>query len=87
MTTSIYPGANVQIMETFNEDDGDNAPAPCPDLITHVAMNKMTKHDGHTVLAAIEDVRQREVHPQQLLADTHYGSNQNVSEMADQGVG
>lgn len=79
-------GYMVQVMETFAEDDRDDPPAPRPDLITHVAMNKMTQHDGHALPAAIEDVQQREVQPQQLLADTHYGSNQNISEMADQGV-
>ena len=79
-------GYMVQIMETFAQDDGDDAPAPCPDLITHVAMNKMTVHDGHRLAPAIEDVRQRQVQPQQLLADTHYGSNQNMREMTEQGI-
>lgn len=79
-------GYLVQIMETFAEDDGDEAPAPCPDLITHVAVNKMTGHDAQALAPAVEDVQQRQVQPQQLLADTHYGSNENVREMSEQGV-
>lgn len=79
-------GYMVQIMETFAEDDGDDPPAACPDLITHVAMNKMTVHDGHTLEAAIDDVEQRDIQPQQLLADTHYGSNENMRDMTEREI-
>jgi hypothetical protein len=46
----------------------------------------MTAHDGHRLTPAIEDVQQRQVHPQQVLADTHYGSNENVQAMMEQGI-
>ena len=76
-------GYTVQIMETYLEDDepaegngaeGKQEPAK-PDLITHVAVGKMTQHDRDAIEPALEDVGKRGVKPEELLADSHYGSN------------
>lgn len=76
-------GYLVQIMETYVEDDGrggtdapndPQSPAK-PDLITHVAVGRMTTHDQDALQPALEDVAQRGVKPEELLADSHYGSN------------
>jgi hypothetical protein len=71
-------GYMVQIMETYAED-GQRADAPCtstppPDVITHVAIHKMTQHDGHALEPALTDTRQRHLQPTQLLGESHYGS-------------
>lgn len=55
-------GYNVQIMETYGEDDAaagfcENAPA-IPDLILHVAVGKLTEHDSTALEPAIADVRE-----------------------------
>jgi len=72
-------GYLVQIMETFAEDDSteqrDSQP-PKPDLITHVAVNKLTMHDKDALEPALDDTDQRGVKPKELLADSHYGSNE-----------
>src|SRR5262249_23829318 len=56
-------GYMVQIMETYAEDDQrpdeTSASIPPPDLITHVAVHKMTQHDGHALEPALTDTRQR----------------------------
>ncbi len=78
-------GYTVQVMETYQEDDGDDAPSQ-PDLITHVAVHKMTVHDGHQLKPAMTDVAERDAGPQVLLADSHYGSTPNVQQAAEQGV-
>lgn len=79
-------GYAAQILETYQEDDGDEAGPRQPDLITHVAVHKMTKHDSQQLAPALADVRQRGLTPVQVLADSHYGSTANVAQAADQGV-
>jgi Transposase domain (DUF772) len=72
-------GYLVQIMETFNEDDSteqkDSEPSK-PDLITHVAVDQLTMHDQDALEPALDDTGQRGVKPKELLADSHYGSNE-----------
>lgn len=77
-------GYLVQIMETYVEDDApaDDAASTArseprkPDLITHVAVGRMTEHDQDAIEPAMEDVGERGVKPKELLADSHYGSNE-----------
>ncbi len=79
-------GYLVQIMETFVEDDSpsDNpdsseqgaAPPSPPDLITHVAVDPLTMHDQDALKPALDDTDTRHIKPQELLADSHYGSTE-----------
>ena len=88
------PGYMVQIMETYVEDGGpaetdapDDQQKPAkPDLITHVAVGKMTMHDQDAIEPALEDVAQRGVKPEELLADSHYGSNDCLDKGRRHGV-
>jgi Transposase DDE domain/Transposase domain (DUF772) len=82
-------GYAVQIMETYAEDDtatGATATGATateqsqPDLITHVAVYKMTQHDSQALAPAIADVRSRQRCPAQLLGDSHYGSTESVEQ-------
>lgn len=82
-------GYLVQIMETFAEDDSstesDDSSSP-PDLITHVAVGKMTVHDQDALVPAIQDAAKRDVKPEELLADSHYGSNESIAKGKELGV-
>lgn len=74
-------GYMAQIVETYAEDDGPDTgtdPRP-PDLITHVAVHKMTVHDGHRLPDALDDLAARSLTPKVLLADSHYGSTENIA--------
>ena len=74
-------GYMAQIVETYAEDDGpahETAPRS-PDLITHVAVHKMTVHDGHRLPDALNDLADRSLTPKVLLADSHYGSADNMT--------
>lgn len=81
-------GYMAQIMESYQEDDdaSDEPVASKPDLITHVAVHKMTVHDGDRLDPALDDVRQRQLTPDLLLGDSHYGSNENIREANDGGT-
>jgi hypothetical protein len=93
-------GYTVQIMETYTpqppaahqpqEAAGDGqSPAQQPlkpDLVTHVAIGKMTEYDGAAVMPALEDTASRGIAPKQMLGDTHYGLEDNRQQAAAKGV-
>ena len=74
-------GYMAQIVETYVEDDGPahETASRVPDLITHVAVHKMTVHDGHRLPDALDDLADRALTPKVLLADSHYGSADNMA--------
>jgi hypothetical protein len=81
-------GYLVQIMETFAEAESqtDNSQPTKPDLITHVAVDKLTMHDQDALDPAIEVTSRRGIKPQELLADSHYGSNNCLAKGSQDGV-
>jgi hypothetical protein len=82
-------GYLVQLMETYSEDDeesNDGSEPAKPDLITHVAVGPINVHDRSAVEPALEDTEQRGVKPTELLADSHYGSNECLEEGSRRGV-
>jgi len=79
-------GYLAQIMETFSGNDTLDDAEPKPDLITHVALGKMTMHDQDALVPALSDTQERNVGPLLLLADTQYGSTECVKEAAARSV-
>jgi hypothetical protein len=79
-------GYMVQIMESFSCDEPLDEAEAKPDLITHVAVGKMTTHDQDALVPALSDTQERNVGPELLLADTHYGSYGCVQEADARGV-
>ena len=53
----------AQIVETYCEDDSNEAVSRDPDLITHVEVHKMTVHDGHRLADALDDLSERALTP------------------------
>ena len=82
-------GYLVQIMETFVEDDSrtkDELQPTKPDLITHVAVDKLTMHDQDALIPALDDADRRGCKPKELLADSHYGSNECLAKGRERDV-
>jgi len=83
-------GYMAQIVETYCEDDdrdeSDEAVAATPDLITHVAVHKMTVHDGHRLPDALDDLSERSLTPAIMLGDSHYGSSDNMALTRDRNI-
>jgi len=73
-------GYQVQVMETYSEDKSQ------PDLITHIKVEAADKSDANALLPAIEDAGKRDLAPTELLADTLYGSDDNVEKAEELGV-
>jgi hypothetical protein len=82
-------GYLVQIMETFAEEDSaqqNTSHPPKPDLITHVAVDKLTMHDQNALEPALDDADKRGLKPKELLADSHYGSKECLAKGRERGV-
>ncbi|MGB9591763.1 MAG: transposase, partial [Candidatus Kryptoniota bacterium] len=73
-------GFQMQVMETWSRDKSQ------PNLITHVKVESAAASDTHALVPAIADVAERELSPTELLADSLYGSDENVEQAKAQGV-
>ncbi|MDQ6967065.1 MAG: transposase [Mariprofundaceae bacterium] len=73
-------GYQAQVMETYSE----NGDAPC--LITHVAVESAHAHDAHALIPAIEATAEHGFAASEILADSLYGSDENIQDAAALGV-
>ena len=73
-------GYQMQVMETWSVDKSQ------PNLITHVNVEAAHESDANALLPAVEDVRRRDLAPVELLADTLYGSDDNVEQAKKLGI-
>jgi IS5 family transposase len=73
-------GYQVQVMETYSPDKSQ------PNLITHVKVEAAHESDANALLPAIEEAAKRELAPTELLADSLYGSDDNVEKAKELGV-
>ena len=71
-------GYQVQVLETHAEKAKSKGDEPRLDLVTHVAVEPAHVHDVNAVGPALQDVSDRGSRPQELVADTLYGSQANV---------
>jgi hypothetical protein len=78
-------GYQVQVMETFNRSEDENEKDKPLNLITHVEVQPACESDAEAVVPAIADTKIRGVGPDQLVADTLYGSDSNhqTAQVAD----
>ncbi|MEA3221632.1 MAG: transposase, partial [Thermodesulfobacteriota bacterium] len=75
-------GYQVQVMETYTEDKDETT----LNLITHVEVEPSHKSDAHALIPAIESVQERDLGPQEVLADSLYGSDDNHEQAQKMGV-
>lgn len=73
-------GYQVQVMETWSEKDTH------PDLITYVEIEKAHESDANALLPAIKETQKRDVMPKEILADSLYGSDDNINQADQEGV-
>jgi hypothetical protein len=75
-------GYEVQVMETYNQHEDPDEKQKTLNLITHVAVQKACESDANALVPAIADTQSRQLAPDELLADTLYGSDDNHKEAA-----
>ncbi|MFZ5447465.1 MAG: transposase, partial [Thermodesulfobacteriota bacterium] len=79
-------GYQAQVMETFCDAEDPQVKAKTLNLITHVAVAPASESDSRALQPALEDTQARDLGPQEVLADTAYGSDANCQQAAALGV-
>jgi hypothetical protein len=80
-------GYQVQVMETYaSNNEHDDTKQKSLQLITYVAVEPAHCHDSDAVEPALEDTEQRHLLPEELEADTLYGSQENVAKAKEHKV-
>jgi hypothetical protein len=79
-------GFQVQVMETFSDEHDPEKKAQQLDLITYVEVESASEHDTNALMPALESTDSRGLAPDEVLADTHYGSDENVETAKAKGV-
>jgi len=67
-------------METYSPDEGQLS------LITHVAVEPAHNSDASALMPAVVDAEKRGLIPQEILADSLYGSDDNCEKAQEHGV-
>ena len=68
-------GYQVQVMETFCDDEAQKDQSL--QLITHIEVEQAHESDANAIVPAIETVEKRNLKPEELIADSLYGSDDN----------
>lgn len=79
-------GYHVQIMETYAATDDPETREKTLNLITHVEVNPAHESDANALLPAIESTKKSGLAPEEILADSVYGSDENCQQAEQQGV-
>ena len=79
-------GYSTQIMETYAEIEDEKESAATLNLITHVEVTAACVGDANAVVPALSSVSERDLAPEQLTADSLYGSDENREAAAGKGV-
>jgi hypothetical protein len=76
-------GYQAQVMETYSDDKSEETQ---PNLITYIDVEPANCSDTETPPRAIQETQERECAPEELLADSLYGSDENVQKAVEEGV-
>jgi hypothetical protein len=79
-------GYQVQILETYSPEAREEDSPPKLELITHVQVEPAHQSDAHALLPALEATAERGLAPQEVLADSLYGSDENCEAAKKMGV-
>ena len=79
-------GYQVQVMETYCTDEDEQERDKTLNLITHVEVQRACESDAHALIPALESAIERGLAPEQVLADTTYGSDENSRKAEQMGV-
>ncbi len=79
-------GYQVQILETYSPEATEEDSPPKLELITHVQVEPANQSDAHALLPALEAAAERNLAPQEVLADSLYGSDENCEAAQEMGV-
>lgn len=79
-------GYQVQVMETYSDEEDPDKKAQVLNLITYIEVESAAEHDANALMPAIESARERGLGPAEVLADSHYGGDDNIAAADELGV-
>jgi len=79
-------GYQAQVMETYCDHEDEEIREKALNLITHVEVETACASDVHALIPAIESTQERGLAPEEVLADSLYGSDENSAEAKEMGV-
>ena len=68
-------GYQAQVVENYSDDNKKQI-----SLLTHVSVESADQHDANALMPALDDLKQRDMAPEELLADSLYGSDSNCKQ-------
>jgi hypothetical protein len=79
-------GYQVQVMETYSDTKEPEVRETTLNLITYIELETACKSDAHALIPAIESTENRGLAPHEVLADSLYGSDENLAAAGELGV-
>jgi len=79
-------GYSVQIMETYSRTEGKEEKEKRLNLITYVEVESADKSDAKALMSAIEKAEENNFKPEEVLADSLYGSDENCEKAKERNV-
>ena len=79
-------GYQVQVMETYCDSKDESLREKTLNLITHVEVESAHVSDVHALIPALESTKERGLAPEEVLADSLYGSDENSEKAKEMGV-
>jgi len=79
-------GYHAQVMETYCDSEDEQIKERTLNLITHVEVEPAHVSDAHALIPALESTIERGLAPEEVLADSLYGSDQNGEKAKEMGV-
>ncbi len=79
-------GYQVQVMETYTSTKDPKEKSKTLNLITHVAVEKACESDANALIPAIKSTQKQGLGPEELAADSLYGSDDNYEQAQERGV-
>ncbi|MFZ6019776.1 MAG: transposase [Chloroflexota bacterium] len=75
-------GYQAQVLESFSEQKTEAV----PNLITEIQVEPAHNHDVHALIPVLKEADKKDMKPELLLADSHYGSDDNKQKAAEMGT-
>jgi hypothetical protein len=79
-------GYHAQVMETYCDSEDEQLKERTLNLITHVEVEPAHVSDAHALIPALESAKERGLAPEEVLADSLYGSDKNGEKAKEMGV-
>ena len=79
-------GYHAQVMETYCDSEEKEVKGKTLNLITHVEVEPAHVSDAHALIPALESAKERGLAPEEVLADSLYGSDENGEKAKEMGV-